>query len=131
MIQTIEKYTDLPYKLKKLHIGHIYTMLIVTLCWVIFRADSVLGAFKYIGTMFGVNCSGILSSNEIETVKYYILPIVAGIILSSSLVDKFNKIKNNKVIVDIIWHIIIFVLFIVTLFIMLGRRYTAPLYAGF
>ena len=131
VIQAIEKYTDLPAKLKKLHIGHVYTLLIVTLCWVIFRADSVSDAFGYIGNMFGVNCSGILNGNELSIIKYYIVPFAAGIILSSSLVTKFNKLKNDKLAVDIIWHIVLLLLFAVTLIIMAGKGYTAPLYAGF
>lgn len=35
------------------YVGHVYTMVIVTLLWVVFRADSLTLAGRYIGQMFG------------------------------------------------------------------------------
>lgn len=40
-------------------LSHIYTMLIVTVLWVLFRSDSIVSAGYYIGSMFGIGASGI------------------------------------------------------------------------
>lgn len=133
VVQTIEKYTHIEQKLNKVHLGHLYTMVIVILCWVIFRSDSVSDAFAYIKIMFGIEYTGggLIDRGEIGIIKYYIIPIIFGILLSSSLVNKFNELKKANVMVNVIQYIGVFFLFVVTIVIMIGRGYTAPLYAGF
>lgn len=52
-----EKYV---FDVKRLKIfSHLYTLFWVNLAWVIFRADSLKEAVRYIGYMFGVNANGI------------------------------------------------------------------------
>lgn len=57
MLLFFEKYV---FDIKRLKIfSHLYTMFWVNLAWVIFRADSLKEAIRYIGYMFGVNANGI------------------------------------------------------------------------
>jgi D-alanyl-lipoteichoic acid acyltransferase DltB (MBOAT superfamily) len=131
ILQVLEKYTNISEKINRIHFGHIYTMLVVTLCWVIFRSDNLVVAFNYIGAMFGLKCSGIIGAEDFGTIKYYLFTIVIGILGASSLVDKFDKIKENHIWVSVAQYVITFAVFIITLVIMIWRGYTAPLYAGF
>ena len=83
VIQLIEKsgVVDI-FKGKMSALSHIYTMLIVICCWVIFRADNMRVGFKYIGRMFGINSLGL--SDPMTTVLLYRnwMFIVFGVIAS-------------------------------------------------
>ena len=57
MVEKLVSYKIPDFLLKKA-IGHIYTMLAVLLLWVVFRADSVSDAGRYIGIMFGGASAG-------------------------------------------------------------------------
>lgn len=48
----LEKYTGFTKKIGKIT-AHIYTLFVVMVCWVIFRADSIAAAGRYLGNMFG------------------------------------------------------------------------------
>lgn len=55
-------------KNKKNISSHIYTLLIVNIGWVFFRADTIIDAIKYLGTMFGIG----LSSTPGFTLGWYL-----------------------------------------------------------
>jgi hypothetical protein len=106
-------------------------MLVVTLCWVIFRSDSLAVSFRYIGAMFGIRNTGIISVGDMDTLKYYAVPMVIGILCASSLAGKFNRMKENKIFLRAAGNAVMFAVFMAAVVIMIGRGYTAPLYAGF
>ena len=54
MIEKLTGQRKFQFPMKKI-VGHIYTLFVVMLLWVIFRADSVSMAVSYIRTMFGGN----------------------------------------------------------------------------
>lgn len=41
--------------------SRVYTLLVITLAWVLFRADSMASGFRYIGNMFGIGANGFAS----------------------------------------------------------------------
>lgn len=54
---------------KKLGVfSHVYTLLVVLVGWVIFRAESLPLAMRYLGYMFGVSASGTID----ELFRYYV-----------------------------------------------------------
>jgi len=55
-------------KNKKNISSHIYTLLVVNIGWVFFRADTMKDALKYLGTMFGIG----LSSTPGFTLRWYV-----------------------------------------------------------
>lgn len=130
-IQVIEKYTNIAEKINKVHLGHIYTMLVVVLCWVIFRSDNLFAAFKYIKAMFGVGSLGIVNIDDFEKAGYYIVPMAIGALFSSSFVYRFNSFRKSKAVINVFYYMFVFLLFVAALIIMIARGYTAPLYAGF
>ena len=80
-------------------IGYIYTMLIVVLAFVIFRADNMSQAFDIIGRMFGIGvCCG--SSNYILIsllTPFNIFAFVLGLVFMIPWSDKIlDKIKKNE-----------------------------------
>ena len=62
----IEKLTGFDKKLG--FFSHAYTLLIVLIGWVIFRAESLPRALQYLGYMFGVGANGIVD----ELFRYYL-----------------------------------------------------------
>ena len=51
------KKKDEPESLLKSVLGHVYALFVVNLGWVLFRADTIVDAINYIGTMFGIGLS--------------------------------------------------------------------------
>ncbi len=81
-------------------ISHIYTMLIVIISWVIFRAEDLPTAFSYIGTMFGIGSAGLSSGNVIYYIRQYlpewILFVVCSLPVASFIKNLFEKYNENK-----------------------------------
>jgi len=69
----IEKYL-LKNVLEKIPsiIRHIYTMLLVIISWVIFRASDMTSAITYLGTMFGTRDAPLMSGNVIYYIKQFL-----------------------------------------------------------
>lgn len=71
-------------KIKKMPavLGHIYTLLAVTIGFVIFRADTMAEAFVYIGKMFaGFDFSPLLMSNALRMLTpYFGIMLIAAIV---------------------------------------------------
>lgn len=131
VFQLVEKYTRWADILKKLHIGHVYTLLIVVMEWVIFRSSSVSSAFSYIRSMFCLNGNNFLNPTDFATISRYAIPFVAGIVFSSNLGEKIKGLTVKKTWINAAYNISLLVLLAVSIIITLSMGYTAPLYAGF
>lgn len=81
----------------------IYTLLVIIIGWVLFRAEDLPHALRYLGRMFGVvkpTTVGVSVTNYLD--GYSILILVFGIILSTKLVPALiEKIKDQKYIYNI------------------------------
>lgn len=130
VFQTMEKYTALPQKLQRLHLGQVYTLLIVVINWVIFRAESLGQALRIIGAMFGYRAA-FVNPTDIVTIKYYFGTMLAGVLLSSSLVTQMQRYRQESALFRGLYDSVLILLFLASVFIMIGRGYAAPLYAGF
>lgn len=87
-------------------IGHIYTLFVVNLLWVIFRADGIQQASLYIRTMLGLTEADLYSSLTWVYIKENIVYILFAIAMSANLfVYAGNLIKHyikNKVWLQIV-----------------------------
>lgn len=66
-------------------IGHIYTMLIVIVAWVIFRSDTLKLAFGYIGGMFHAGEYGLLDDSALYYLDSAKWLFMAGILFSTPI----------------------------------------------
>ena len=77
--------------------GHLYTMIVVTLAWVIFRSDSINDALIYILGMFGRGSGKLVDRVFVAYLKqnicFYIPAIIGCIPILESLEIKFGE-KN-------------------------------------
>jgi D-alanyl-lipoteichoic acid acyltransferase DltB (MBOAT superfamily) len=106
----LEKLTGYTKKLGCL--SHIYTMGIVILAWVIFRADDMSAAFVYIGNMFGVGATGVWDAAVTDYLRATAVVLIAACIGMTPLIKKlFDKLQSTKLtFAEPIWIAVISVL---------------------
>lgn len=76
--------------------GHIYTILLVLISWVIFAFEDLGKIGTYLGTMFGLNGASLANPEAIYYLKNYIVIIVIGIICSIPILKHKNTGKEEK-----------------------------------
>ena len=81
-------------KLPKI-VGHIYTLLLVLISWVIFAFEDLGQIVTYLSTMFGLNGASLVNAEAIYYLKNYIIIIVIGIICSIPLLQWWKN-RNKK-----------------------------------
>ena len=100
VILTFEKLSGLSRK--NYWWGHIYTMVLVIIGWVIFRAINLGDAILYIKAMFGIGAKGIIDKAVFAYIAqnwiYYVFALI-GCAPIMPWIDK--KLANNKV-----WQIV-------------------------
>ena len=89
LLLMLEKYTPLK-RVPKLF-GHLYTLLAVCLCWVLFRAASLSSALEYLKAMFGAAPLGIWDGNASIVLTNGFVYFLLGAILSFPIVPFFAK----------------------------------------
>ena len=130
VLLTFEKLTGLG---KKKHaIGHIYTMLFVILGWVLFRADNLSGAFKYMGAMFGIGASSLYDSETLMYLSSYKVYFIFGILACFPILKKIKgKIKIKPQIYNAVSAVCLMALFIISLSFMIKGSYNPFIYFNF
>ena len=116
-------------------ISKIYTLFIVNIGWVIFRAPHTSDAFNYIATMFGV----IRPESVGYTVLWYldrwtITIMVIGVLFASAVpmrIKEIIKAKISKDILCVIKYILLLVLFYLSLLRIVSGTYNPFIYFQF
>lgn len=96
-------------------VSHLYTLLIIILAWVIFRATSIENAFVYIKNMCGIGATGFADMAFIGYLKSSAVVLIAGVIGATPIFRISTcKIKDsNAYFVESIWVLLIFALSII------------------
>ena len=108
-----EKWTRFPEKLGRF--AHIYAMLIVTLAWVLFRADNIGHAMRYLGQMFGIGASALADRTALLRLQWsfsiFLLALVGATPLPSKL---FGALRRKNVLwAEPLWLAIVFSLSVI------------------
>lgn len=78
-------------------LSHIYTLLVVIVGWVFFEFESLSGAFKYIGIMFGLGGNGLYDKQSLYFINTNLLLFIAVSLCSLPLLKGlFESIKNKR-----------------------------------
>ncbi len=126
----LEKKTKIIQKLGKF--SHLYTMLLVIISWVIFRADNLSVAISYIGNMFGVGSTFFIDDMAIDYIKLTGLIIPLGILLSTPFMTKtWKKIRIKDGMKSFIKVSIILAIFICSVLVCIGSTYNPFIYFNF
>ena len=116
-------------------INHIYTLFVVVIGWVFFRANGLKHAIKYILTMFGISCSQKPGYNVGWYLDNYTISIlIIALILSSNIptiiVKKINAKFNNKILY-VLKNIFLILIFIITILRIVSNSYNPFIYFQF
>lgn len=96
----IEKLLDLPKRLPKHKYSEIpyqiFTLLMVLLGWVLFRAPSMDAAWNYLKSMFGLNGNALLCDRVVLNLPEYAVIIVAGLVCSTPVFKRMKEKLQKK-----------------------------------
>lgn len=111
---------------------HIYTLIVVTLCWTIFRSDSLMLAGKNIGTMFGIKSAGFVDESFVDYLKGCWLVILISFIAATPLYkNTLEKLKEKKQGVYVLEGIYLIALFLLTIIKIVSSSYNPFIYFNF
>ena len=130
----LEKYfiRDILNALPKF-VGRIYTLFLVLISWIFFMSDSLLSAFKTIGSLVGIGVKGFADSIALFNLKGSLILIILSIIFSTPIYGKFEEIvysnmKRSGVSLFVVLYVI---LFIVALSFVVSSTFQSFLYFAF
>ena len=132
----IEKQLNLYDRKKNIIIvilRHAYTLLVVLLLWVLFRADNISDAVNYIGIMF---TGGASSSYALGVTKLYIKNYIGYIIIAIVGCMPWLKVLNNKMLFNekaksVITQVGVVILFILACCVTVDSNYNPFIYFNF
>lgn len=131
VLQTLEKYTGIVKLVTRFHLGHLYTMLIVIIEWVIFKSKSVGAAWNYIKSMFFLNSCAFRLVDDFSMVAEYMIPLALGLLFASNIGKKAKSVIIKSSLLSGIYNLGLLSLFVISFFIIISQGISAPLYAGF
>jgi len=91
----VEKLTGFEKCSVPLWLAWIYTMLFVVLGWVLFRAENLTGAVRYVLAMFGIGASGLLDAKAAYYMAEYKLFFLLAIAASLPIAGWLGKAKEH------------------------------------
>ncbi len=117
-------------------IKRVYTLVIILIGWVFFRADNLTIAIDYIKCMFVFNINGleaIYSILNVENITFCIAAIIFSTPIISFIKNKIcEKVKDNNIwILEIIEFIILIIIFLLAILYMTGSSYSPFIYFRF
>ena len=136
IILIIEKYflNKVLEKLPKV-IRIIYTLFIVMISFIIFSSDNLSSAFTVIKGLFSFNSLSLYNSFILYYIRSYLVILIIGIILSTSLIKNvIFKLRNKKFlnnIINIIQVIVILLILLIVTSMLIDSSYNPFLYFRF
>lgn len=118
-------------------VKHVYTMFVIVIGWVLFRAENLYFARDYIINMFGGNGNSFINDTTIMFVKEYLIFFIIAVILATPIAKRFNKLcvegKMNVIskISVAVYPIILMILFFISLSYIIIGSYNPFIYFNF
>ena len=115
---------------KKNAFTHIYTLIVVIICWVFFRADNLGAAVKYLGTMFGPNAYKFVDDGFFMYLKGAWTVLLAAVVGSTPLYSKLVK-KVRKTPLCILESVWVLAILLIVMFTLVRKTYNPFIYFNF
>ena len=109
----------------------IYTMLFVVLGWVLFRAETLSGAWIYMKSMFGLGGNALSDGMFIGYLKQNVILLVIGIVLCTPLFRWLKEKTEKSVLVGIVTTVGLIGLFILSVASLVSSSYNPFIYFNF
>lgn len=119
--------------------GHIYTMIVVCLAWVVFRSDSVSDAWIYIKAMFGAGSGAIIDGAVAAYIKqnaiYYVMALVGCLPVLGRLESYFDDKNLENKTISLMWNLLFLggmgILTLVAVSFIINNAYSPFIYFNF
>ena len=134
----LEKYV-LKKFLKKMpsFLGHIYTLIIIYIGWIIFRCDSLNSLVLYFKSLFNFNITST-SINQLSVYiesyfVYFILAFIFQTPIYYKIIEKIDKMKNSrlKTSLNMLHYISLLIVFIISIMFLAYSSYNPFIYFRF
>ena len=90
VVQLAERFFHYPEKMN-IWMRHVYTLFVINIGWVLFRANDLYQAGRYILNMFGLNRNGIYSGLALIMLKENWVFLLAGFIFATPIARNINE----------------------------------------
>ncbi|MDD6657876.1 MAG: MBOAT family protein [Lachnospiraceae bacterium] len=90
VVQLAERFFHYPEKMN-IWMRHVYTLFVISIGWVLFRANDLYQAGRYILNMFGLNRNGIYSGLALIMLKENWVFLLAGFIFATPIARNVNE----------------------------------------
>ena len=136
LLLTFEKITGYPSRFKSKVLKSLYTiftLLSVITGWVLFRAESLSDACKFLKIMIGISGNNLIDNVGVFIFKDLWILLLIGIVISTPLIDIIGQKlqKKNNTIFQILQSIIIIFIFIISLSYSVNATYNPFIYFNF
>ena len=117
-------------------IGHVYTLFLVLISWVLFRAENLSGAINYIKAMFGIGDRATVGSLATLYLNDNLILYILGIISCLPLIKWSRKIydmqnEKGKMVLQIAKGIVLGCGFLVAISFLVKGTYNPFIYFNF
>lgn len=130
VILTLEKLTGFPQKLG--FFSHIYTMLLVIIGWVFFRAQDIASAWSYLKDMFGFGSLPLYDSTTMFYLSNYKFFLILGLICCFPIIRTVKrKVNTDKPVYTILFGIILIAAFLISVTYTVKGTYNPFIYFNF
>lgn len=129
----IEKFLLKEFLNKHKIIGHIYTLFLVVISFIIFNADSLGYIVNFMRSLFGFNKLPFINAETIYYLKSYMIILIISFIAATPIPKNIvNKLKNKfKILFDILEIIFILLLLLIVTAFLIDASFNPFLYFRF
>lgn len=92
VFQLAERFFEYPQKIRSPLVKHFYTLMVVNALWVIFRADDLYQAGRFLMNMLGVNHNGFYSDLAVMLIQENWVFLMLGILFSMPFARNMNEV---------------------------------------
>ena len=134
VIQAIERYTGLGKVMEKKHpvIGNIYAMVFVVVVTVLIRSENLGVAWKFYGSMFGVNGAKLFDSTAAMLLKEYGAFLLASVVCGLPVIGwQRSKVKIPESALQIAGAVCLLALTVIALSYVIVVDYNPFIYFNF
>lgn len=110
---------------------HIYTLFFVLIGWVFFRSTTVLDAFDYIKSMFGLNANPFVDGTFYGWLIQNGILLTISTVLCTPLFKKIGEKTSNSVIMGCLTTAGLFLLFVISVATLVSSSYNPFIYFNF
>ncbi|MCT4542197.1 MAG: MBOAT family protein [Vallitalea sp.] len=131
----VEKFFNIDKIISYKLIRNLYVLFVVNLGWVIFRADNLVEAGKFISSMFEFYKYGFWSDYTFMFLKEYIVFFTAGIIFSTPIAKRMNTFivdgTPGSIILDFGYPFVMILMFLICVSYLTKGTYNPFIYFNF